>query len=179
MNKAYDLEDTNYNTENVEVKKEKSRHLPIYEFFRILQLEAIVADLRSKIYPKTKDKDFWKKVYENKKNTVLDIASRNKVNNLPLPSIFTDDEILEEYKREVYGDGGFPKFIYKNEEQKYQQGYFDCINYYAKNADVACKYFNEIKIGNVKYYQNGSKNVSVIIDGKDFNLPITDVTRIL
>lgn len=165
--------------DNIEIKKEKSRHLPIYEFFKILQLEAIIADLRSKIYPRTKDKDFWKKVYENKKNTVLDIASRNKVNNLPLPSIFTDDEIMDEYKQEIFGDGGFPKFIYKDEEQEYKQGHFDFINYYARKSDVACKYINEIKIGKVKYYQPNSKFVSVIINDQEYELSINDVTRIL
>ncbi len=162
-------------------QKQKSRNLSIYEFFKILQLECIVAELRTKIYPKIKDKDFWKNVYENKKITVLDIASRNKVNNQPLPSIFTDEDILKELKEEVFGQGGYPKFIYKNDEQATSQGYLDHQYYYAKYSDVLCNYFGEIKVAKVKFHQPPSKLVTVTItdNNEEVQLPITDVTRIL
>lgn len=165
--------------ESTTVKKSKSRNQSIFEFFKTLQLECIVAELRTKIYPKIKDKEFWKGVYENKRITVLDIASRNKVNGHPLPSIFTDEDILKEYKDEVYGEGGFPKFIYKNSEQEYSQGYLDHNYYYAKGVEVLCNYFNEPKIGKVKFHQAGSPEVSVYIDKAEVILPIKDVTRIL
>lgn len=166
--------------EEVVVRKQKSRDLDIYEFFKILQLEALVGELRSKIYPKIKDKNYWKKYYENKKKIVLDIAERNKVGNTPLPSIFTDEGILESLKQEVYGDGGFPKFIYKDKEQEYVQGFYDCVNYYAKGSRVACRYLDEIKIGVVKYYQAHSKTVSVTLDGNEnVEFEIKNVTRIL
>lgn len=166
--------------ENVQIKKTKSRDLDIYEFFKILQLEALVAELRSKIYPKVKDKGFWKKVYENKKKTVFDIAERNKVGNTPLPSIFTDEGIMESYKGEIFGEGGYPKFIYKDKEQEYVQGFYDCINYYAKGSKVACKYYDEIKIGVVKYYQPHAKSVTIILDsGDSVEFETKNVTRIL
>jgi hypothetical protein len=161
--------------------KQKSRNLSIYEFFRILQLECVVAELRAKIYPKVKDKDYWKNVYENKKITIIDIASRNKVNNQPLPSIFTDDDILKEIKDEIFGQGGYPKFIYKNKDQENSQGYLDHQCYYAKNSDVLCSYFGESKIGKVKFHQPQSKLVTVIIPdvSEEVQLPISEVTRIL
>lgn len=174
----------NNNIENprdlVTVRKEKSRNLGIYEFYKILQLEAIVAELRAKIYPRIKDKNFWRKVYENKKKTVFDISERNKVNGIPLPSIFTDGDQYEAYKKEIFGDGGYPKFIYKDKDQEQQQGFYDCINYYAKGSNVACKYLDDIKIGTVKYYQPYSKNVTVILEnGETVELEIKSVTRIL
>jgi hypothetical protein len=165
--------------ESAIAKKQKSRNQSIFEFCKTLQLECIVAELRTKIYPKIKDKEFWKGVYENKRLTILDIASRNRTNNHPLPTIFTDDDMLKEYKDEIFGEGGFPKFIYKDETQEYSQGYLDHNNYYAKGVDVLCNYFNEPKIGKVKFHQANSHTVTVLINKEEVILPIKDVTRIL
>lgn len=167
--------------EEQEVKKAKSRHLSIFDFYKVLQLECIVAELRSKFYPKIQDKEYWKKVYHSKKLTVEDISLRNKVNNQPLPSIFTDEEILQEYRKEILGEGGFPKFIYKNKENENSQGYLDYQYYYAKNADIVCEYFNETKTGKVKFHQPTSSTVTVNIPGiqGDIVLPTSKVTRIL
>lgn len=166
---------------NENVLKTKSRNLSIIQFYKILQLEAIVAELRCKIYSKIKDKNYWKGVYEHKKSTILDISSRNQVNNQPLPSIFSDDEIMAEYKKEIFGEGGYPKFIYKNLEQENSQSYYDHLNYYSKGADVSCIYFSSFKLGKVKHHQPQSKVVTVIFDdiASEVELPITDVTRII
>lgn len=161
-------------------KKEKSRHISVFEFFKILQLEAIVADIRGKIYYRAKDKNYWKKVFESKKKTVLDIAERNKVNNIPLPSIFTDSEMYEEYQKEILGEGGYPSFIYKNKDDEQNQGYYDSINYYQRGSSIACKYLNEIRFGVVESYKPYSSVVSVKLENNlKLELPIKDVTRIL
>lgn len=171
----------NLQTQEEAVKKPKSRNLSIFEFYKILQLECIVAELRTKIYPKIKDKNFWKGVYENKKVTVLDISARNPVDNQPLPSIFSDEEILADYRKEIFGTGGYPKFIYKNADQEHSQSYLDHICYYSRGTDVTCLYFNEVRLGKVKFHQPNSKTVSVIFPDtpQGIELPITNVTRIL
>lgn len=175
----------NYNNENTQNevagnKREKSRNIGIYQFFEILQLEAIVADLRSKIYPRIKDKNYWRKVYEYKKGTTFDIAERNKVEGIELPTIFTDDEMLQEYKNRIFGSGGYPHFMYKDKEQELSQSYYDSQNYYAKDSDVICKDNDGVvKIGKVKYYQPNSKKVKVTLDNKVVELDINRVTRIL
>lgn len=178
MTENYELQ-----TNQEETKKTKSRHLSIFDFYKILQLECIASDLRSKFYPKIQDKEYWKKVYINKKTTVEDISSRNKVNNQPLPSIFTDDEILQTYRSEILGQGGYPKFIYKNSENEISQGYLDSQYYYSKGVDVLCIYFDETKTGKVKFYQPGSNIVTVkFIDSnieEEVALPISNVTRII
>lgn len=174
------LDNTHPQAEEV-VKKTKSRNLSIFEFYKILQLECIVSELRTKIYPKIKDKNFWKGVYENKKLTVLDISARNPVNNQSLPSIFSDEEIMADYRKEIFGTGGYPKFIYKNAEQENSQASLDHQCYYNKGVDVTCLYFNEVKLGKVKFHQPLSKTITVsFLDNEQgVELPITDVTRIL
>lgn len=162
-----------------EEKREKSRNLRIFEFFKILQLEALCAELRSKIYTKTSDRNFWKKVYEFKKKTVQDIAERNKVGDQPLPSIFTDEDMYRDYCKEIYGTGGFPTFLYKNKENEYLQAPYDSEYYYAKGSDVSCKHLDQILIGQVEFHQPSSNQVTVKVKDEVMTFPITDVTRIL
>lgn len=164
-----------YNSET----KKKSRNLGIYQFFEILQLEAIVADLRSKIYPRIKDKNYWKKVYEYKRKTTSEIAERNKIEGVELPTIFSDEEVFKSYSAKIFGDGGYPMFLYKDKEQELQQSYYDSQNYYAKGADVLAKVEGEVKIGVVKYYQPNSSTVTVDFNGSEKELDIKLVTRIL
>ena len=162
-----------------ETKKSKSRNLGIYQFFEIIQLEAIVADLRSKIYPRIKDKNYWKKVYEYKKKTTSDIAERNKAEGVELPSIFTDEEVLKSYKSKIFGEGGYPKFLYKDKEQELQLSYYDSQNYYARGSDVLAKINGEVKIGKVHYYQPNQKTIKISHDEGIVELSINLVTRIL
>lgn len=162
-----------------ENRKEKSRNLRIFEYFKILQLEALCAELRGKIYTRSKDRNYWRKVYEHKKKTVQDIAERNKVDGQPLPNIFSDEEIYRDYSNEIYGNGGFPTFLYKNQENEYLQGPYDSQYYYSRGADVSCKHLGEVKIGVVAHYQGG-KEVSVEFPtGEIVEFNITAVTRIL
>lgn len=156
------------------VKKEKSRHQSTFEYFEALQLECICADLRSKIYPKIKDKDFWKKTREGKKVTILDIATRNS-----LPSIFDDDQLEQALRQKIYRQDSYPNFIYKNPNDQMNKEYYDLMYYYNKGAEVRCEIYGEMKVGKIKDYKPFEKNVTVIIDEKEEKLPISKVTRIL
>ena len=156
------------------VKKEKSRHQSPFQYFESLQLEWFCADLRAKIYPKLKDKEFWKKVREGKKITILDIARRNC-----LPSIFDDDQLEQALRQRIYRPDSFPNFIYKNPEDQMNKEYYDMMYYYNSGSEVRIEVFGEMKIGFVKEYKPFDKNVSIIIDGNEEKMPLSKVTRIL
>lgn len=157
------------------LKKEKSRNLSVYQFFQILQVEWIVADLRSKIYPKKKDKEYWNKVKEGKEKIFQQIAEKNH-----LPTIFTDEEMRRLLELEVYKPQGLPAFLYKNDSHKEAQEPLDLTYYYCKGAEVRFEVFGEQKIGKVKSYLPYQYVITVTdLDGKDFSVHVEHVTRIL
>lgn len=129
------------------------KHTPtIFEFFNILQLEWICADLRSRIYDRDKDKMYWEFVKQGKKAKIENIASKNN-----LPTIFDDPQMKEEFAKKIYKEKGFPDFLYKDDAQRAQQEFFDRQNYFAKNIDIRCEIEGEIivcKIISFEPYQN-------------------------
>lgn len=161
---------------SIELKKEKSRNLSIYEFFEILQKEYVCAILRLKIYTKVKDKEYWKKVAEGKKATIENIAEKNH-----LPSIFTDKDLERDIDKKVIRDFGLPNFIYKNEDHKLAQEYYDLLYYYKRGAEVRFELYGETKVGVVKSYKPYQN--SIVITTKDTKEDVTytidKVTRIL
>ena len=55
----------------------KSRNLSVVELFEILQSEYVVCELRAKIYPLDKHKDYWRDLMEKKRTKIIDIAKKN------------------------------------------------------------------------------------------------------
>lgn len=159
---------------NPEEKKEKSRHLPILEFFEILQVEFIMADLRYKIYPRVKDKTYWAKVKDGKRATIEKLAERNQ-----LPSIFTDEYMLRLLEKKVYRDTGYPLFTYRNAQHKMEQEFYDFANYYFAGSDVRVEIFDESKIGKIVSYMPFYTDAIVEIDGNSEKHNINKITRIL
>lgn len=155
-------------------KKSKSRNLSVYEFFQILQVEWLMADLRTRLYPKKKDKEYWGKVREGKRQVIDNIAEKNQ-----LPTIFTDDDMKRSFESKIYNPSGLPTFAYKNEENRKAQEPLDLLYYYHKGADVRFEWYNEIKVGKVKSYLPYGETVTVEHEGKDVVLPCSQVTRIL
>lgn len=156
-------------------KKEKTRKLSVYEFFQILQIEWIIADLRVRIYPLETDKIYWNKVKEGKRRIIDNIAEKNM-----LPTIFVDDEMKRALEHKVYRDKGIPNFLYRDEENKQKQEPLDLIYYYIKGADVRFEYFGELKIGKIKSYI--PPNTYCLIeyeDSKELKVELTEVTRIV
>lgn len=158
----------------MESKKSKSRNLSIYEFFNVLQIEYIVAELRVRIYPKKKDKDYWSKVKEGKQRIFESIAEKNH-----LPTVLTDEEMKRVFEQKVYAPEGFPNFLYKNEENKKAQEPFDLIYYYSKGAEVRYDWFGETKIGKIRSYVPYEETLLIQLDGEVIELPVQKVTRIL
>lgn len=134
----------------------KTKSLTIYEYFCQLQLEYIVAELRSKIYFRQDDKEYWKSICEKKKKNIESIVEKNNI-----PSIFDDPEIRKEYETKVFLDKQFPVFTYKDEAQRTKQEFWDYINYYAMGSEFRCEVDGEIIIGIVKYYEPFGKKIKV------------------
>lgn len=163
--------------ENVESKAAKSRHLPILEFFENLQVEYIVADLRHKIYPKLKDKAYWNRVKDGKKATIEKLADKNSI-----PSIFSDSQMLSEFNKKVYRPVSHPNFVYRDENHKLEQEFYDLKYYYAQGSDVRIDTEDRgVLIGKISKefipYQNNLLTVTVAGKAEQFNLKL--VTRIL
>jgi len=156
-------------SEIVKTKREASRKLSTFEFFQQIQVEFIVAALRAKIYTKAKDKIFWNKVMEGKKQTILEIAERNQ-----LPSLFDDSDLLSFLNKRVYGEG-YPTFTYRDHEQELAQSYFDSLYYYTKGVEVRFRQNGEIVVGKVVSYKPLSKEVTVQIGSEE---PIVVQTNI-
>lgn len=158
-------------------KKEKSRNIPLYDFFEILQLEYIVAELRAKLYAKQKDKSYWKRVMTGKKETILNIADKNR-----LVSMFDDEDYRRTLEDKIFNVQGLPNFIYKDDNHKMNQEYYDLFYYYSKGSDVRFEYMDGLKVGKIKEQYKPFEStllVEVRDTGEVIQMSIDKVTRIL
>ena len=152
----------------------KTRNLSIYELFEILQKEYIICILRSKIYPYQKHKQYWTFVAEKKKEKILDIANRNI-----LPNIFSSPEVKSSFEKHIYGENGFPKFIYRDDEHREKQEKWDYINYFSIGSEVKIIIEGQIKVGKVIRFDLQTRTVSISLGEKTMRLEASEVTRIL
>lgn len=154
----------------------KSRDLSIIEYFERLQLEYIVAELRRKIYPKKRDKEYYERVMEGKKDKIEDISVRNQ-----LDSIFTDKEILSRYYSQVYREG-LPDFTYRSEKERKMLEEKDIENYYCIGESFKVKISeNEYKIGELRSVDRKSKIAKVKLRYQEeiITCSIGNISRIL
>jgi hypothetical protein len=154
----------------------KSRHQSHLEFFNALQIEFLQAEIRHKIYPRLKDKDYWKRVMDGKRKTIDEFSERNKI-----PSIFTDEAMRREFESKVYRDQSYPLFTYKNEQNKQEQEFYDLRYYYYPGSEVRVLVLGETKIGKVtkEFIPYQHSYIMVTIDGVEDKYPVSNVTRIL
>lgn len=112
--------------------QEDKRELSLLDFLDQLQEEYVIAELRSKIYKKEKDKRFWKeKVMEGKRQKIADINERNP----EAITIFTSEKEMERIKSMVYRPWGIAKFNYRDDEQRKELEIKDLLNYFSYNMD--------------------------------------------
>lgn len=90
--------------------REKDRDISILEYFKALQQEYLYFEVKSKIYPSSKDKAYFKKVMEYKKNKIEDISNKNN-----LDSIFNSEAILEDFVLDFFDEFGNPKRLGKRD----------------------------------------------------------------
>ena len=89
--------------------KPKDRHISILEYFNRLQLEYLLYELRTKIYPSSDDKAKFKKVLQFKKDKINDISKKNM-----LISIFDDEELKRDMTDQLFGSENMPEGSRKN-----------------------------------------------------------------
>jgi hypothetical protein len=152
----------------------KSRKLTTYQYYQILQLEWLVADLRVRIYPAKKDKDFWNRVKEGKERRFVAIAEKNQ-----LPTILIDDEMRRIFESSIYKLEGPPAFIYKDDLHRQMQEPLDLAYYYSKGTEVRFDNCGEIAVGKVKSYTPGQSIMIIEFNGKEEQLLVEKATRIL
>jgi len=149
------------------MSENKDRHISILKFFEVLQREYYIAEIRKKIYPSPKDKKYYKKVMDFKKQKIEDIALKNN-----LDSIFNNDEEKRNYILQIYPVIGLPKFELTND---------DIINYYNEGAEVRVNIEEKKLTGHIVRATLEKNLVFVKLKGesieKPFNFQV--VTRIL
>ena len=100
-----------------------SRSLSVAEYFHVVQREYLIAEFRRRIYFSPKDKRYYSRVMEFKREKIDDIASRNR-----LESIFTSAEKLRTLKDELFDPLNRPIWGMTAK---------DWSNYYSVNSDFS------------------------------------------
>ncbi len=124
----------------------KTRDQSLFEFLEALQQEYIQGELRLKIYPKSKDKKYWKKVLAYKETKIKDIAKRNS-----LPNIFDDESIKSGYRDKLIRQTGMPSFVYKDQSDMDEFLSKDFLYYYSRGSEVRVLIGNgEVEVGTLE-----------------------------
>lgn len=138
------------------------RSLSVAEYFHVIQREYLMAEFRRKIYFSPKDKRYFSRVMEFKREKICDIANRNK-----LTSIFTSPEKMRDVRAELFDPLNRPMFTMSPK---------DWMNYYSVNSDFS--YRGEVwKLDAVKgdFITLYNERSQVYAD----NVPKSEVIRVL
>lgn len=152
----------------------KSRNISILDYLNTLQHEYFCAELRSKIFTRQSDKDYWRTIMQHKRTRIEDIAVRNK-----LRSIFSDNT---EYQR-IFDSVlvfGIPKFSYRDFHQQKKLEKRDLYFYFQPGSDV--KYINADKekhVGKIKHYDLENQTVHIENGAINILVKIENVCRII
>lgn len=132
------------------------------EYFHVIQREYLMAEFRRKIYFSPKDKRYFSRVMEFKREKIEDIAKRNQ-----LMSIFTSPDKMRDLRAELFDPLNRPMFAMSPK---------DWVNYYSVNSDFS--YRGEVwKLDAVKgdYITLYNERSQVYAD----NVPKSEVIRVL
>ncbi len=145
----------------------KDRDLSPLEFYDILQREYFENLLRSKIYPKRKDKTYYKKVMKFKKEKILDISAKNG-----LPNVFHDQDIEATFRGLIFPSQGLPPINLTED---------DIANYYSVGSDVRINTGVDIELGRITGISPNFEIISVKLknDSKIKDFTFKHITRIL
>lgn len=138
------------------------RSLSVAEYFHVIQREYLMAEFRRKIYFSPKDKRYFSRVMEFKREKICDIANRNK-----LTSIFASPEKMRDVRAELFDPLNRPMFAMSPK---------DWMNYYSVNSDFS--YRGEVwKLDAVKgdFITLYNERSQVYAD----NVPKSEVIRVL
>lgn len=155
--------------------KNKTRNLSYLKYFEQLQLEYIIVELRKKIYPSLKDKQYYERVMKGKKDIIEDLTIRNS-----LKSIFNDKEKRIEKYRQIYNKVGYPNFIYKDERDREMFEIKDKKNYYMSGSDFKITIGEKEKFGILKTVSFLTQTAEIDFGNDELNIfDLNLITRIL
>jgi len=109
---------------------QKSRNIPLTDYYSILQIEWLSYHIRRKLYRKD-FADNYNKICEGKKIKIEGISKKNC-----LPSIFTDQTHLSRYIGQLIPEFGIPNFQYKDKETEAKMKKWDIFYYFSKGSSV-------------------------------------------
>lgn len=145
----------------------KTRDLSTLEFLEVLIKEYFVAELRRKIYTKTSDRKYWKKISGFKKQKIIDISNRNR-----LPHVFEDVEKMNEAYDRFYPLGELPNTLLNKK---------DLLAYYRVETDVTVTLNDKIVTGKIVASDTKTATVEVYMfdDNSKHKFRFPQVRRIL
>lgn len=139
-----------------------SHSLSVAEYFHVIQREYLMAEFRRKIYFSPKDKRYFSRVMEFKREKIEDIANRNR-----LTSIFSSPDKMRDVRAELFDALNRPLFALNAK---------DLANYYSVNSDFSYQgevwKLDAVKGDCVTLY---NEHAQVYADG----IPKSEVIRVL
>lgn len=146
----------------------KDRHQSKIDFLESLQIEYFVNDIKSKIYPKQNDRNYYKRVKGHKEEKILNLA----FNMGGVVNIFDDETEFERFKSKTYPKDNLPQFELTEIEKDY---------YYSENSEIKVNIDNKYKIG-ILISKNFEKNIAIVKlrgEANERTVSLNFVSRIL
>lgn len=109
-------------------RQTKTRNLSVAEYFDVIQREYYIAEFRKKIYYSPKDKRYYGRVMEHKREKIEDIATRNRLN-----SIFNSSAKAAEIRGSLFDGLGRPTFDMSEEDRS---NYFSVGNEFSYKGKI-------------------------------------------
>lgn len=109
-------------------KRGKTRNLSVAEYFDVIQKEYIIASFRKRIYYSPKDKRYYDRVMEHKREKIEDIATRNH-----LDSIFTSEAKFASIRASLFDECGRPSFEFTDADR---QNYYSLGNAFSYQGGI-------------------------------------------
>ena len=113
----------------------KTRNLSLLDYLEVLQNEYFINEFRSRFYTRNKDREYYKKVYNCKKEKIQNISNQNSIK-----SIFTSEDYYRFVKDKLFNKKGFPQFPLL---------FRDLENYYHNGCDVKIYIDEDINLGRI------------------------------
>lgn len=129
------------------------------DYLEKLSMEFVLAELRSKIYWKEKDKCYFDKVMRLKKAKIEEISTKNF-----MPNIFNDEVMDMSVRGNIFGGVNYPDFRYTN-DNKEEMERKDFICYFSRGSSVQVVWNGVQVLGKVIGWSDVLGDVTLKIDG--------------
>jgi hypothetical protein len=146
---------------------DKSRTIPVQEFYSNLQLEYLSYKLRETLYEREIDEKIFHDICKGKRGKISKYSIKNCV-----PSIFTSPETLNKYINIFLNDFGTPKFQY-TPKNKNRLSFYDKVYFFKEGVEIVF----EGKFYNVLRNLPNSNEVEVLVDNSIKSMSYSKVSR--